>query len=133
VLDEMSRRYSGLPLLLCGYSFGAWVGLRVGCGDDRVAALIGIGLPVSLFSFEFLHACTKPLALIQGDQDRFGPLPLLMGMAASLPGGARVLPVRGAAHNFDGRLEELGRRVSEAIPASLTQAAGPGPASGPAS
>ena len=130
VLGAVTGLMPGAQLLVCGYSFGAWVGLRVGCADPRVAALIGIGLPVGLFSFEYLRACTKPLALIQGDQDRFGPLPLLMGMAAGLPGGARVLPVRGASHGFEGRLEELGRRVSEAIPESLLPSPGPRPASG---
>jgi len=122
MLDALSRLFPGTRLLVCGYSFGAWVGLRVGCADDRVAALIGIGLPVSLFGFEFLQGCARPLALIQGDQDRFGPLPLLMAMAASLPGGARVLPVRGATHGFEGRLDELAQRVSEAIPGALTGA-----------
>src|SRR5881397_1313824 len=46
-LDHLSERYSGVPLLSAGYSFGAYVALRAGCRDDRVAALIGIGIPLS--------------------------------------------------------------------------------------
>ncbi len=131
VLDGVSDLHPGLPLLLAGYSFGAWVGLRVGCADPRAAGLIGIGLPVSLYDFGFLGACGTPLALVQGDRDPYGPLPLLMALASAVPSGARILPVREAAHGFEGRLEELGRRVREGIPAGLL-ATEPGPPRGPA-
>ncbi|HZI93121.1 MAG TPA: hypothetical protein VFE84_02670, partial [Patescibacteria group bacterium] len=99
-----------------GYSFGAFVGLKTGCDDARVTALIGIGVPVSLYDFSFLTRCDRQIAFIQGAQDQFGALPLVMALAASLPHGARVLPVAGAGHNFDGQLEALARRMDEAIP-----------------
>jgi alpha/beta superfamily hydrolase len=116
VLDNLASRYPGLPLIVSGYSFGAFVGLKTGCGDARVRALIGIGVPVSLYDFSFLTRCDRQITFIQGAQDQFGALPLVMAMAASLPHGARVLPVAGAGHNFDGQLEALARRMDEAIP-----------------
>jgi alpha/beta superfamily hydrolase len=116
VMDHLSGLYPGQPLLLAGYSFGSFIALDVGCRDPRARALIGIGLPVNLANFEFLLACDRPLTLIQGDQDMFGPLPQIMTLAARLPGGARVVAIPGAAHNFAGRLDELARRVGEAIP-----------------
>lgn len=122
VLDHLDGRYPGRPLLVAGYSFGAFVGLRVGCRDPRVAALIGIGAPVGLFDFGFLKECAKPLTLIQGTEDPFGPLPLLMVLAAALPGGASVAPIAGAAHSFGAQLDALALRVSEAIPATLRPA-----------
>ena len=45
-LDFLAGEYPGAPLLLAGFSFGSWVGLRVGCRDARVTHLIGLGLPV---------------------------------------------------------------------------------------
>ena len=116
VLDHLASRYPALPLLVAGYSFGSFVGLRVGCSYPRVAALIGIGVPLALYDFSFLTGCDRPLALIQGDQDQFGPLPQLTAMAASLPHGARVLWVTGARHDFVGHLDELAMRIDEAIP-----------------
>ena len=119
VIDYLAGLYPGKPLLVAGYSFGAYVALHVGTRDDRTAALIGIGLPVNLVGFGFLRESHKPLTIIQGDQDEFGPLPQVMALAASLPGGARVVVVKGAPHNFAGRLDELARRVAEAIPEEL--------------
>ena len=115
VLDEVARRFPARPLLVAGYSFGAFVGLRVGCADRRVAGLIGVGLPVALFDFSFLAVCAKPLAIIQGERDRFGPLPLVIALASGAGGGARVLPVAGAEHGFTGALDPLQARVREAL------------------
>ncbi len=35
-LDYLAAEFPSVPLLASGFSFGAWVGLRVGCGDARV-------------------------------------------------------------------------------------------------
>ena len=115
VLDEVARRFPERPLLVAGYSFGAYVGLRVGCADQRVARLIGVGMPVALFDFSFLAACVTPLVIIQGERDRFGPLPIVIALASAAGGGARVLPVAGAEHGFTGELDPLQLRVREAV------------------
>ena len=122
VMDHLTGLYPRRPLLVAGYSFGAFVVLAVGCRDPRARALIGIGIPINLVGFGFLRECRKPLTLIQGDEDAFGPLPQLMALAALVPGGARVVAVKGAAHNFAGHLDELARRVAEAIPDELRPA-----------
>jgi hypothetical protein len=119
VLDHLEGRFPGRPLLLCGYSFGAYVALLLGCRDPRAAALIGIGAPLTMVSFGFLKECRKPLALIQGEKDPFAPLGLLMTLAAMLPGGASVRVVPGAGHGFEGRLDELAARVADAVPDDL--------------
>ena len=125
VIDHLSRLYPGRPLLLAGYSFGAYVALVVGCRDPRAVALIAIGLPVHLMPFDFLRACGKPVTIIQGDQDAFGALPQVMALAAHVPGGARVVAIRGAAHNFAGHLDDLARRVAGSIPETLRPAQPP--------
>ena len=45
-LDYLSSNYPNLSTTLCGFSFGARVGLEVGIADDRVRYLIGIGTPL---------------------------------------------------------------------------------------
>jgi alpha/beta superfamily hydrolase len=119
VLDDLATRCPGLPIVAAGYSFGAWVGLGVGCADPRVAALVGIAAPVGLYDFGFLRGCRRPLTLIQGEADPLAPLALVLALAAALPGGARVVPVPGAEHSFSGHLEEVAARVADALPQAL--------------
>ena len=126
VIGHVASLQPGRPLLLAGYSFGAFIALAVGCGDARAAALIGIGLPVHLVRFDFLRGCAKPVTLIQGNRDAFGTLEEVLALAALVPGGARVAAIQGAAHNFGGRLEELARKVAEAIPESMRAPERPG-------
>jgi alpha/beta superfamily hydrolase len=119
VLDDVAARFPGAPILAAGYSFGAWVALRVGCADARVAALVGIAAPVGLYDFRFLQGCDRPLSLIQGEADPLAPIGLVLAFAALLPNGGGVLPVAGAAHGFADHLEELADRVAQAVPAHL--------------
>ena len=119
VLGHLAARYPGLPLVVAGYSFGAYVGLRAAHLDPRVAALIAIGAPVALYDFGFLEASDKPLVFIQADQDEFSPLPKVTALAASLGPRARVLLVTGTTHSFAGRLKEVAQKVQEGIPPEL--------------
>jgi len=119
VLDHLATRYPDAPLLVAGYSFGSFVGLQVGCGDSRVKALIGIAAPMGLYNFGFLQQCDKPLTFVHGESDPFAPLGLVLTLAAALPGGAGVLPIKGAAHGFQGHLDELAECVAKAVPEQL--------------
>jgi len=115
VLDHLVSRFPGSVPVVAGYSFGSVVGMRVGCADRRVGGLIAIGAPVTLYDLSFLASCRTPLLFIQGDRDPFGPLPMIMALAAMVPGGARVLPVAGALHDFAGKMDALGSRLDQAI------------------
>src|ERR1700738_3977789 len=62
-LDFLASEYPSVPLLLAGFSFGSWVGMRVGCTDPRVRDLIGLGLPVGDLdsrAFSFFGGGAKP-------------------------------------------------------------------------
>src|SRR6266700_6857674 len=54
-LEFLSRRYSGLPVILAGFSFGAYVALRVAAVDGRVQAMFGLGVPARMFEGETLQ------------------------------------------------------------------------------
>ncbi len=84
-LDFLAAEYPGVPLLLAGFSFGSWVGLRVGCGDPRVTDLIGLGLPVGDLGrreFSYLESCGKPKLLVSGEFDQYGPPEKLKAIVA---------------------------------------------------
>jgi len=110
-----------LPLIFAGFSFGAAVGLRAGCPDARVKAVIGLGLPVAAiddrtYDFEFLETCEKPKLFVSGDRDQFGPRPNLERVVASLPEPKKLAIIPGADHFFEGRLREMRDAIEAWIP-----------------
>jgi alpha/beta superfamily hydrolase len=114
-LDYLSQHYPGLRIVVCGFSFGAMVGLEVGIHDPRVAFLIGIGTPLDKYDFSFLSACRKPLLLVHGEKDEFGDVERLRQLVADLEKNTLVhlVVIPGAGHFFDDHLDELKRGITE--------------------
>jgi len=112
-LDYLSQNYPTLGIVLCGFSFGARVGLDVGIEDDRVRYLIGIGTPVDKYDFTFLESCRKPLLLVHGEHDEFGDVKQLRQLAAELEKRTtvRLVVIPGAGHFFENRLDELKQAI----------------------
>ena len=67
-LDYLVENYADQEITLCGFSFGARVGLEVGIADDRVGRLISIGTPVDKYDFSFLESCRKPILFVHGER-----------------------------------------------------------------
>ena len=111
-LDFLSRAFPSAPLLLAGFSFGCWVGLRVACEDSRVAELVGLGAPVNDSDFSYLARCAKPKLFLQGSEDQFGARDKLERLVASLPGENRLEVIEGADHFFGGKLDSLDEALS---------------------
>lgn len=114
-LAYLEANYTGLPITLCGFSFGARVGLEVGISDESVINLISIGTPVNKYDFSFLAACRKPILFVHGDQDEFGDVAELQRLGRLLKNNTAVelKAIAGADHFFEGHLDELKRTISE--------------------
>jgi alpha/beta superfamily hydrolase len=106
-LDWLAAKFPGKPLLLAGFSFGAMVGLEVGCTDERVRAVVGLGLPVDRQEPAFLFSCEKPKLFLHGSEDQFGDLNEVRKVVASLPEPKRLIVVEGVDHFFTGKLDEV--------------------------
>lgn len=107
----LEEEHDDVPLFVAGFSFGASVGLRVAIEHPSVVALIGIGVPLLHASFEFLRRSRKPVLLVHGEGDEFGPVDQIRDLAAELGPLARLEIVDGAGHFFDGRTDVLRRSV----------------------
>src|SRR5438477_4896449 len=83
-LDYLAENYPAQKITLCGFSFGARVGLEVGMTDDRVTRLISIGTPVDKYDFSFLAACRKPILFVHGEQDEYGRVERLRRLVAKI-------------------------------------------------
>jgi hypothetical protein len=110
-LDYLSAEFPGKAIVLAGFSFGSWVGLRVGCEDAGVTGLIGLGLPVDNVDVSYLRACVKPKLIIQGGQDQFGSRANIEALFKTIPEPKRLVIVEGADHFFAGHLEAIGTAI----------------------
>lgn len=106
-LDELSRRFPSAPIFLMGFSFGSGVGLCVGAADSRVAALVGLGLPVESYDYSCLRECPKPKLLIEGTQDQYGPRAKVEEVVGTFAPPKILRWIEGADHFFSGRLDEV--------------------------
>lgn len=120
-LDYLARHYPGLRTFVCGFSFGARVGLEIGINDPRVAHLIGIGVPLEKYDFSFLNSCRKPLLLVHGEHDEFGDVERLRKLVAELETSVpvRLVVINSAGHFFDDQLDQLKQVVSEWVTEQL--------------
>jgi alpha/beta superfamily hydrolase len=116
-LDFLAKEFPGVPLLVAGFSFGCWVGSRVGCVDQRVLELIALGTPVNSTDFSYLRDCEKPKLFVHGANDQFGEIGNVEALVESLPGENRLVEVADAEHFFAGKLDQ----VDDAIRDWLTE------------
>jgi len=100
-------------VIVAGFSFGSIVGLRLGCGDQRVDRLIAIGVPARLGNLEFLSECQKPKLFVHGAEDVIAPLAPLEDLLGKLPVSSNYLleKIEGAGHFFDDQAEELMQKI----------------------
>ncbi len=106
-----------LPIIFAGFSFGAAVGLRAAYSDDRVQALIALGLPAvpapsdsgepRVYDFEFLRASTKPKLFVSGSRDQFAPPGTLEALVGTFAEPKKLVRIEAGDHFFEGRLREM--------------------------
>lgn len=107
-LDEMERRFPGLPLVAGGFSFGSTMALRVGLHDRRVRAAFALGFPLSsLPDTSFLDGSRIPRLFVQGEKDEFGPEAALRALVEPLPAPRELVIVPESDHFFAGHLDAL--------------------------
>jgi uncharacterized protein len=114
-LDYLEVNYPDRPITVCGFSFGARVGLEAGKADRGVGDMISIGTPIDKYDFSFLEDCSKPLLFVHGDQDEFGDVERLRELVSKLEKRTLVqlTVIKGAGHFFEGHLDELKRAITE--------------------
>jgi len=110
-LDWLEREFT-LPVIFAGFSFGAAVGLRTAYSDDRVRALIALGLPAvpvedRVYDFEFLRECVKPKLFVSGSRDQFGPAGKLEALVSTFADPKKLVRIEAGDHFFEGRLREM--------------------------
>jgi alpha/beta superfamily hydrolase len=112
-LDYLAENYPDHEITLCGFSFGARVGMEVGIADERVARLISIGTPVDKYDFRFLEQCRKPILFVHGEFDEYGNVERLREIVAKIKAPTDLKIIKGAGHFFDEHLDELKAAITD--------------------
>jgi alpha/beta superfamily hydrolase len=112
-LGYLEQNYPGQEITLCGFSFGARVGIEVGIADERVVRLISIGTPVDKYDFSFLEQCRKPILFVHGEFDEYGSVERLREIVAKINAPTDLKIIKGAGHFFDDHLDELKAVITE--------------------
>ena len=119
-LDYLATDFPAARVCLAGFSFGAWVGLRAGCADRRVGAVIGIGLAAASDDFSFLRRCRKPKLIVQGTRDIYGTPASVSAVFAAAAPPKELRWVETADHFFSAHLAALRSALSSCLPVLLT-------------
>ena len=106
VARAMTVRYPGQPLLLAGFSFGAFVVARA-AQQLSVRRLVLVGPAVNRFA---LQPVAPGTLVVHGEEDDVVPLNDVLDWAR--PQSLPVVVMPGAGHFFHGKLVELARIVN---------------------
>lgn len=107
-LDEVDSS----NLILAGYSFGCWVGLKAAAQESRPMRLIGVSPPVDMYDFSFLVNEMRPKILLAGDRDFVCSIGKFLELAAKIPEPKRIVTLEGADHFHFGREDHI---ISETV------------------
>jgi alpha/beta superfamily hydrolase len=111
----------GVPLLSCGFSFGAWMAALAGGGNPPIAAYLLAGVALRVEGMEDfretgrLRDLAVPVAIVQGEDDPLGPPAEVEAALTGSRGPRRLAAVKGAGHLFLEDLPGLQREAEAAL------------------
>jgi alpha/beta superfamily hydrolase len=125
-VDRIRQEAEG-PTVMVGWSFGASVALRHALRDDRVAALVLVGLPLESSSIavtvlpepQDLAGVKVPVLLVAGSADKICPLPRLRSIEEGLP-EAETLVVPDAGHLLRRRERQVAASIGAWVERALS-------------
>ena len=109
-----AQRWPGLGLVIAGFSFGAYVALRL--AQRRVPRhLITIAPAIQRFDMSSMAIPPCPWLVVQGDADEIVDPKAVIDWVNTLYPMPRLVVLPGVGHFFHGRLQELRDAVIDAI------------------
>ena len=99
-------------LILAGYSFGCWVGLKAASLQNRSMRLIGVSPPVDMYDFSFLLNEKRPKLLLAGTSDFVCSSKTFLELAAKMPDPKSIITLENTDHFHFGKEDRI---VSETL------------------
>jgi len=106
-----ARLGPAVPVVLAGYSFGAWAALRAAADGCPARRIVAIAPPLAFLDWTFLTTLATPVDVLVGDQDQFCDRARL----ATLPERVTVRTIARADHFFAGREDEVAAAVVDCL------------------
>ena len=111
VIHWLETQYLHFRLVLCGFSFGAYIAAKVTADRGDVKALLTIAPAVLHYDFNGLDTIHCPWFLIQGDADEVVPPQSVYDWLEKTSQTVQRIDFPAAGHFFHGRLVELRETV----------------------
>lgn len=118
-LDWAQKQRPGHPLWLAGFSFGAYIALRV-AREFPLAHLITVAPPLNFFDFSVLRTPACPWVLVQGESDEIVPGKQVLAWAALQTPMPEMIRMAGVGHFFHGNLNSLRERLLTLLESSVS-------------
>ena len=115
VADWVRAQRPDAALWLAGFSFGAYVSLRM-ASELQPAALVSIAPPVGRsWDFDSIVPPTCPWLVVQGEADEIVSPQAVYAWAAALPRPPQLVRMEGASHFFHRKLIDLRGAIRHGI------------------
>jgi uncharacterized protein len=101
-VDALSQHSGAARIAIAGYSFGAYVALKLAEIDPRIVAVAAIAPPFAMAGAQQIAPPELPLLLLCGDDDAYCPSAEARAFAADRP-STRLVMMAGADHFLAGR------------------------------
>lgn len=122
VADWASREFGAGALWVLGFSFGAWVALRL-AALRAAQRLVTVAPPVQRYAFSGCALPQCPWLLIQGEADELVDARVVQDWARGLQRPPDLLLLPGVGHFFHGQLTVLRAAVRDWLQRSAADAA----------
>ncbi len=116
--EAMRKEMPGdLPLVMAGYSFGAYAGFMALTQSPVAEIAVGVSPPVSMFEFDFISTIEgiREAVFIAGEMDDFGDPNRLRQAASRMSPPAEVVFEPGVDHFWFGYEDRLTRFLTDWI------------------
>jgi len=112
-------------LWITGFSFGAWVAMQLLMRRPETDRFVVVAPPANMFAFDFLAPCPCSGLILQGDEDKVVPKPLVDTMVSGLRLQKGITidyrTMNGADHFFVDQLDTLNKTIEGYITAAMTE------------
>ena len=119
LLAALREQWPQLPVILCGFSFGAYMALSVAAADDQVRALITIAPPLAYAGNAEVPQPQCDWLLIHGTADDVVGYEETQQRAQAMRQPPQWVTLDGAGHFFHGQLGDLRAQVEPWLAARL--------------